>query len=176
MVFFISYKIKCLTSNIFFRIMILFEMQVKKMAKIGREIRILSKRIDRCVENLNTLRELKDCTGSNGWILLYLYDHASSHVSQKEIENSFGITRSTTSLVLSLMEKKSLIERYTDPLDSRSKKIFLTEKGKSMVVKIRRELSEFEQHLVLGFTEEELLTFHSFLERLNDNIKEVSHD
>ena len=73
---------------------------------IGREVKKLNNHIARYIINLPTIRELDELTGNNGAILHYLACKENENVTQKDIELAFGITRSTTSTVVSLMEKK----------------------------------------------------------------------
>lgn len=140
---------------------------------IGRKIKKLHNQISRNITNLPTISELDDLTGNNGAILSYLAYNEKNNVTQKDVEEAFGITRSTTSTVLSLMEKKDLIERVINVDDARSKTIIVTDKGKEYVNKIRKEIDSFENKLTNGFTEKELLLLSSFIERIECNLKEV---
>lgn len=140
------------------------------MKHIGIEIRNLSNLISRNVANLKTILLLDEITGNNGFILCYLDNNSSKVVTQKDIEKALGITRSTASTVLSLMEKKELIKRETLENDSRVKKIIITNKGQELSSMIKKELEAFEKQLVNGFSKEEIHDFLNYLNRLKDNI------
>lgn len=142
------------------------------MAHFGLDIKNLNNLISRRVQNLKTIAFLDELTGSNGVILNYLEEHSDVSISQKDIEKVFGITRSTASKVLSLMEKKGLIERHVDDFDARAKKIVITEKGCQAVAAIQMELKEFEASLTAGFKQEELEMLSSFISRMKKNIEE----
>ena len=79
--------------------------------RLGLEIKKLNNLISRNISNLKTLSMLNEVSNSNGLILRYIEEHEDEMVTQKDIEMAFGITRSTASTVLSLMEKKELITR-----------------------------------------------------------------
>lgn len=84
--------------------------------------------IDRYAEGKKALDNL---TCSNGWIIGYVCEmkERGNDVYQRDLENNFGITRSTTSKVLGLMEKKGLVERVSVSHDARLKKIVPTDRS-----------------------------------------------
>ena len=90
---------------------------------------------------------LNEVSNSNGLILRYIEEHEDEMVTQKDIEMAFGITRSTASTVLSLMEKKELITREVLKEDNRVKKVLITDKGKSVNADIKKEIDDFEANL-----------------------------
>jgi len=92
-------------------------------------------------------------------------------VFQKDIEHEFGITRSTASKVISLMEKKDLIIRVESSLDLRLKKLVLTKKAKALSDSCRDDLLSFDKSLLKGFTSEEEELLLSFLDRIEKNIE-----
>ena len=139
---------------------------------IWRKIKKLHNQISRNITNLPKIVELDGLTGNNGAILSFLAYNEKNNVTQKDVEVAFGITRSTTSTVLSLMEKKSLIERVINVDDARSKTIIVTDKGKEYVDKIRKEIELFESNLINGFNEDEVKLLFSFIDRIECNLKE----
>lgn len=140
------------------------------MRKIGLEIKRLNNLISRNFANLNTISMLNEISNSNGFILRYLEENENKVITQKDIELNFGITRSTTSTVLSLMEDKELIVREIMPNDNRVKKIIITEKGKKINKDIKNEINEFELKLIDGFNEREIEQFYNYIERMKNNI------
>lgn len=140
------------------------------MRKIGLEIKRLNNLISRNFANLNTISMLNEISNSNGFILRYLEENENKVITQKDIELNFGITRSTTSTVLSLMEEKELIVREIMPNDNRVKKIIITEKGKKINKDIKNEIDEFELKLIDGFNEREIEQFYNYIERMKNNI------
>lgn len=142
------------------------------MADIGLEIKNLNNMIHRYYANLKTTEILNELTGSNGYIIVYLMNHIDELVTQKNIEEVLGITRSTASIVLSNMEKNQIITRKILPTDSRIKSIHITDKGKEIYKNMELERVELERKLKNGFTDEEVEQFFSFIKRIKMNIKE----
>ena len=89
--------------------------------KIGIDIHRLDNRIRRYVQRSVTQYEMEAVSGTNGRIVRFLSEHADRDVYQKDLESEFGITRSTASRVLRLMEQKGLVERQSVPHDARLK-------------------------------------------------------
>lgn len=139
------------------------------VAAAGKEIRSLSNLIRRFMTLKLNKSFVESATGSNAWILLYLSCH--SDVCQRDLEKEFCITRSTASKVVILMEKKGFIRRESVEGDARLKKLLLTEKGEQIVTLMKDDKNVVEQTLVKGFTEEELIQFCNYIERMKNNIQ-----
>lgn len=140
--------------------------------RLGLEIKKLNNLISRNISNLKTIAMLNEISNSNGFILRYIEEHENELVTQKDIEVAFGITRSTASTVLSLMEKKELITREVLKEDNRVKKVMITDKGKSVNADIKKEIDDFEQTLILGLSEEEINQFLNCINKIKNNLKE----
>lgn len=136
---------------------------------IGREIRCLSNKIRRALEGISAIQELDELSGTNGYIIVYI-SKSKTAVYQKDLEKEFGITRSTASRVLSLMEKKGLIERRSVVKDARLKEITLTAKALELSENVRLELAAFERKLLQDFTPEEAEQLASSLNRIEKNL------
>jgi MarR family transcriptional regulator, transcriptional regulator for hemolysin len=137
---------------------------------IGRELRSLNNLIHRYFEISSHKKEIDFITGTNGWIIGYLADHADGDIFQRDLEAQFTITRSTASKVLNLMEKKGLIERHPVARDARLKKLVLTEKALEIKELMKQDGIKMEQALTKGFTVEELQTLHTYLQRMKTNM------
>ena len=139
---------------------------------IGLEIKNLNNMIHRHFTNLKTTEILNKLTGSNGYIIVYLMEHQNELITQKQIEEVLGITRSTASIVLSHMEENQLITRKILEQDSRIKSIHSMPKGMELYETMTREKIEFEAKLLQGFTSFELDQFVEYIRRMKKNIKE----
>lgn len=137
---------------------------------IGREVRCLSNKIRRRLEKIDVIAQMNYLTGTNGFIIMYLAK-AKHPVYQKDIELEFGITRSTASKVLTLMEKKDLITRQNVESDARLRQILLTPKAFDLAKKVLSQIDAFEKGLLKGFTDDEVNTLISLLKRVNDNLE-----
>lgn len=144
-----------------------------KEKSVGVELRCLNHQIRHYFENLEIKKQIDEITGTNGWIIGYLADHPDREIYQKDLEERFGMTRSTASKVLTLMERKGFIQRRNVVRDARLKKIVLTQKALKISERMARETDRFEEKLTAGFTEEELDRLFRYLRRMKDNIRDL---
>lgn len=135
------------------------------MIDVGRMILRLNSKIKREFRKMPAIKNLDNISSTNSFIIVYIYEHGGS-VCQRDIEEKFGITRSTVSKVISLMEQKNLIIREEDLTDSRKKKVSLTDKAIELSKEFIKERNEFEMKIneVLG---DNLESFSKSLEVLD---------
>lgn len=133
---------------------------------IGNKINKLSYIIKREFSKLKAIEKLDRISATNGFILMYIYD-SKEDVFQKDIENNFGMTRSTASRVISLMVQKNLIIRENVLKDQRLKKLILTDESKELCKEVSKEILEFENKLTKNLDKEE---FNKNLELIYSNL------
>lgn len=137
----------------------------------GHKINYISNIIKREIENLESIQRMEKISGTNSFILVYISDNEEK-VYQKDIERKFGITRSTASKVISLMEAKGMIIRKGCDNDLRLKQLVLTDEAKKIVLAVKEDLNKFEKRLTYGLTEEEKELLSSILGKIERNIFE----
>ena len=120
---------------------------------IGDKINKLSYIIKREFLKLPAIEKLDRISATNGFILMYIYD-SKKDVFQKDIENHFGMTRSTASRVISLMEQKNLLIRESVEKDQRLKKLSLTEESRLLCVEVSNQIIEFDNKLTTNLDKE----------------------
>ena len=142
---------------------------------IGGKINKLSYKIKRKVCNLPSIKVINEISGTNSVLLGYISKsiNEGKEVYQKDIEKEFGITRSTASKVISLMEKKELVIRVGVDGDARLKKLVLTEKAEELNTKAREEIKKYDSKLLKGFSEKETNLLYDYLARINKNLEEI---
>lgn len=130
----------------------------------------------------NVFRRAMDCsavkkhadtlTGVHGWILGYLYDREleGKNVYQKDLEQDFGIRRSTVTQMMQLMEKNGLITRECVSLDARLKRLVLTDKGKEIHLLVVRDIQSLEDAAVKGISQDEINAFLTTAEKIKSNV------
>lgn len=137
---------------------------------IGIELRSLNNAVRRYLDqSSSSIFEGDRITCSNAWIICHLA-HSKEDVFQKDLEEQFGITRSTASKVLILLEKKEIIQRVGVLHDARLKKLVLTEKGLSIAKAMDENGTKMEAQLTKGFSEEEIAELVGYFERLKANL------
>lgn len=146
--------------------------------EIGIQLRKLNNAVRRYLDrNSEALKKLDNLTCSNKWIIGYIFEaeEEGRDVFQRDFESNFGVTRSTVSKVLSLLEKKELIRRESVSHDARLKKIVSTEKSREIGQTMRRESEELEKKLTDGFSDDELEQLHGYLERIQKNLNSADN-
>ena len=139
--------------------------------KIGIDIHRLDNRIRRCVQHTATQHEMEAVSGTNGRIIRFLSEHTDRDIYQKDLESEFGITRSTASRVLRLMEQKGLVERQSVPQDARLKKLVLTERSRRLVQEMCQTGMTIDTRLLRGSSPDEVQTLYGFLDRMFRNLE-----
>jgi len=142
-----------------------------KKKTVGMELRSLNNLIKRYIENSQHFQYAKKITGTNGWIIAYLFENEGRDVFQRDLEERFTITRSTISKVLKLMEQKGLIQRLSVEEDARLKKIVLTDKAREIHQAVKEDLMSIEKCLMKDFTPEEKDQLFSFIDRMKVNME-----
>ena len=146
---------------------------------IGIRLRLLNNAVRRYIDRYaEGKKELDSLSCSNGRIVGYICEmkNAGKEVYQRDLENKFGITRSTASKVLGLMEKKGLIERVGVSHDARLKKIVPTERSLDIGRLIKDDNEKMEQQLNKGFSPQELEQLYGYLERIQNNLEAAEKD
>lgn len=139
---------------------------------LGRELHRLDNGIRRYMEKHNELKDEKDLSGVNGCIIRYLSVNEDHDIYQKDVEKAFGITRSTASRVLTLMEQKNLVKRQCVEKDGRLRKIALTDRSRKMSRQMQRLGDRTDRQLLKGFSAQEEKQLYLFLERMLINLEE----
>ena len=79
-------------------------------------------------------------------IIVYLARHDNEEIFPQDIEQRFGVTRSTSCRVLGLMEQKGLIAREPVKRDARLKKIVLTDKSRHIAEVLHDNAKNMERN------------------------------
>ncbi len=139
--------------------------------KLCFEVKRLGHAIERSIRNDMSRQGFDDMTNMHGWILGYLYRNKDVDVYQKDIEKEFGISKSTVTNIIQLMEDKGYVIRKADKYDSRLKVVKLTRKGTSMHLKTVEIIDTTMDTLEDGITEQERKTFDRICRKIMRNIE-----
>ena len=119
----------------------------------------------------NAIGDDESLTRMHHWIIAYLYNRQDTDTYQRDIESYFRISRSTTSSMLSLMEKKGLLTRASVDLDARLKKITLTEKAKEMHARLENTFIQLDRFVEESITPEEKREFLRIIDKIRRRVK-----
>ena len=143
-----------------------------KTAHIGKLIHELDNILYRNMLAIGKRYDYDQLTVMNGWILRYLSMNEGKEVFQKDIENEFGITRSTVTGIIKLMEQKGFITRISVPRDARLKQLVLTDMGRKYEEQMGSQMRQDNLQLQKNITEEEMETFLRVIDKIKQNVKE----
>lgn len=107
--------------------------------------------------------------GAQGRILYVLWQHDDISISSLSAQTSLANTTLTS--MLDRMEDSGLIVRKPDPKDRRSRLIALTDKAKALQSDYERISREMSERYYIGFTEDEIRQFESYLQRVLENLE-----
>lgn len=112
---------------------------------------------------------MADLEGARGRVIFALWGHDG--VPIKTLCEKTGLDKSTLTGILSRLQRDGYIRRASDESDKRSVLISLTGKEADFLDKIGTVSDKMNQIFYKGFSDEEILQFDSFLERILSNCK-----
>ena len=120
----------------------------------GMWIHILSHKLKK---RMNANMQSLGLTGVQSRIMHYiLVKCADGPVFQRDVESAFGMSRSTATGILQLMEKNGLILRESVASDARLKSLVPTDKAAHLDAQIGESLRQTEQRLTQGLSDEQI--------------------
>lgn len=109
-----------------------------------------------------------------GRMLLTL--NANDGASPAELCECMDVRPSSMSELLSKMEENGLVSRVSNENDKRATKVFLTETGKSSVLRMEDKYREDMAKFSACFMEEELVQFCELCDRLSAHLESLPED
>ena len=106
---------------------------------IGYAVKSLHRRINQVIGRIPAIKENKNLTSVQIWILNFLFRNEGRDVFQKDIEAEFNTRRSTATELLKQMEKNGLIRRVCVDYDARLKKIVVTDHAEEIRKQIQAD-------------------------------------
>ena len=94
-------------------------------------------------------------------------------VSQKELAERTGVTAAAVTGTLQKLEECGMVERSIAADDNRYREITLTEKGRETAEMTHRWFIGADKAMFRGFSEQELHTFITAMEKLRDNLQAI---
>lgn len=137
---------------------------------LGYEVKTLARMMKQRIDDTEFMRTNEQMTGMQGWVLGYFTRHDGEEIFQRDLEAEFRVRRSTMTQLLNTMESRGLIERVEYEKDRRLKKIVPTTLAREYMERSIEAINEAEAQLTQGFSQQELDTFYSFIERCKYNL------
>ena len=93
--------------------------------------------------------------------------------SQKSLAEHFGVTPAAITGALQKLEKDGYIKRIQGT-DNRYNEVEITESGRRIVEETKVQFSEIDRRIFENFSADEIEQYTSYLERIQENIKQIS--
>ena len=134
----------------------------------GMWIHVLSHKLKK---RMNADMQSLGLTGVQSRVMHYiLVKCGDGPVFQRDVESAFGMSRSTATGILQLMEKNGLILRESVASDARLKNLVPTEKAAHLDAQIGESLRQTEQLLIQGLSDDQLALFLETAARMSANL------
>ena len=134
----------------------------------GAWINILSHRLKRRLDN--TLADW----GVNAFqsrVLRYIRIHyRDGPVFQRDLEGTFGLSRSTATGILQHLEREGYISRQAVEQDGRLKSLVPTEKGVELDERVHACLQQAEQEMTAGISPGQIQMFIEIVSKMSSNL------
>ncbi|MCM3041635.1 MarR family winged helix-turn-helix transcriptional regulator [Paenibacillus motobuensis] len=135
------------------------------MEGILREIGMIARALD-SISNI----EFKEQELTKGQYLYLVRIVENPGFIQERIAEMIKVDRATAARAIQKLEINGFIEKHNDPNNRKSKKLFPTEKGKTVYPFIKRENDYSNEVALTGFTESEAVTLYNLLRRVRENV------
>ncbi len=148
---------------------------------VGPRFKFLTHAFTRKFLEVARAEGVDEVTIMHGQILGYLYrcSQAETPVYQRDLEETFHITRSSVTGIVQLMERKGYIQRRSVQGDGRLKELTLTPRGIQACKQAMVAFRQVEALAIQGLTPEQVDTFHALCDHIQNNLdpqKECAHD
>ena len=103
-------------------------------------------------------------------VLMHLARRGGEPPSQRELAERLGVSPAAVTTILQRLEKEGYISRAITDEDNRRHEIRITERGLAKVLEGREIFETTDRSMFEGFSEEEMATLISFMERIDQNL------
>ena len=104
------------------------------------------------------------------WIALY-YIKNNPEITQRQLSKIMFVKDSSVGRLLDRLERDGLIERIRNIDDRRTINLVLTKVGKTKIDKLVVEGDYFNDRLIEGLTDEELMVFEKVMSTMANNVR-----
>lgn len=116
------------------------------------------------------LKQYELSSGSYSYLLILKNNDG---INQNRISEELGYDKAMTARTIAKLIKIGYLDRIKDDDDYRANKIYLTEKGKDVTVKILDKIHELERLITTDFNEAEKVNTIEYLNKILCNIKKI---
>lgn len=136
------------------------------MKEILREIGMIARALD-SISNI----EFKELELTKGQYLYLVRICENPGIIQEKVAEMIKVDRTTAARAIQKLQMNGFIEKKDDQHNKKIKKLFPTEKGKTVYPFIKREHNYSNTVALEGFSEREVDTIFNLLQRVRKNIE-----
>lgn len=136
------------------------------MKDILREVGMIARALD-SISNI----EFKEMDLTKGQYLYLVRICENPGIIQQQVSDMIKVDRSTATRAIQKLEMNGFIEKKEDPHNKKNKKLFPTEKGRTVYPFIKRENEHSDRMALAGFSAQEMATAYELLERIRKNVE-----
>lgn len=136
------------------------------MEEILREIGMIARALD-SISNT----EFKEFDLTKGQYLYLVRICENPGIIQEKVAELIKVDRTTAARAIKKLEMNGFIEKKEDDQNKKIKKLFPTEKGKTIFPIIKRENDHSNRVALAGFSESEAETIFQLLQRVRKNVE-----
>ncbi len=125
---------------------------------------------DRIFEKVLNAKNIDAFNGAQGRILYVLWKEDGIPI--KTLSDRCGLAITSLTTMLERMEKQKLISRVQSPSDKRKTLLYLTDRARDLKNDYDSVSSRMSEIYYRGFSEEEIVQFENYLQRVLDNLSE----
>ncbi|OAZ46811.1 MarR family winged helix-turn-helix transcriptional regulator [Paenibacillus polymyxa] len=137
------------------------------MKEVLREIGMIARALD-SISNI----EFKEYDLTKGQYLYLVRICENPGIIQEKLAEMIKVDRTTASRAIQKLVMNGFIEKKEDQHNKKINKLFPTEKGNSVYPFIKREHDYSDQVALAGFSESEVNTIFTLLQRVRKNISD----
>ncbi|MGM9929721.1 MAG: MarR family winged helix-turn-helix transcriptional regulator [Bacillus sp. (in: firmicutes)] len=137
------------------------------MKEILREIGMIARALD-SISNI----EFKEYDLTKGQYLYLVRIYENPGIIQEKVAEMIKVDRTTASRAIKKLEMNDFIEKKSDPQNKKIKRLYATEKGKKVYPFIKREHDYSNSVALSGFSETEIETIFTLLQRARKNVEQ----
>lgn len=97
-------------------------------------------------------------------------------VSQATLHKHYKIDPASITRTVQAMERDGLVVRRPDEKDNRFMRVYATAQGHNLAETLPARIANFERKVLQGFSDEEILQLHVYLERIWQNAENITFE
>jgi len=117
---------------------------------------------------------LKDLgVGQSGWLTIAIIAKSKTELSQRALADQLGVEGPSVVAMLDRLEQAGLVLRAPCPTDRRVKLVHLTDAGRELYAKVRKQANAFRASVLAGVEPAALAAATELMETLRARIEEL---